>query len=96
MATIYNRIPPAGELGDITVGGDHALVFNGNGEWTPLNFNGNGIVIGSNRGKSVAISVLDEWMKEQDLELRYPALAAAREQYNIIKALCQETEDDPR
>lgn len=93
MVTIYNKIPAAGEIGDITVGAGNAMVLNGNGngEWMPLSFSGDGVVVSRNSGKSV----LEEWIKEQDLELRYPALAAAREQYNIIKAMCQETENDP-
>lgn len=97
MVTIYNKILAAGEVGNVffPINNNDILVLNGYGEWKPVDPNFDGVVVGSNSSKSVAMSVLEEWIKEQDLELRYPALAAAREQYNIIKAMCQETKDDP-
>lgn len=90
MATVYNKI----ENSDLTLTSlnNTMMVFTGNG-WEHTDTNG--IVVGRASGKSVAMSVLEEWTKEQDLEAKYPALAAAREQYNIIKAMCQENNNDP-
>lgn len=97
MATFYNKIPSPGQVGDLSLNTQdgEVLVLNGYGEWKPVDSNFDGVVVGRKSGKSVSVSVLEEWINEQDLEKRYPALAAAREQYNIIKAMCQETEHDP-
>jgi len=87
MTVIHNKhdyqFPPSADVGDIfvTTLNNDLLVLNGYGEWKPLS--NDGITVSGGGGKSVAISVLDEWVKEQELEAKYPALAAAREQYII-------------
>ena len=95
MSTIYNRIPPADELVNINITLRTDRVAGG-GVWAPLNSDNSRITVGRDSGKSMTMSVLEEWCKEQDLESKYPALAAAQEHYNIIKAICQEPDDELR